>query len=211
MLYNINIKPNGELMMTDKRNNNEQIFKEFENNNFDLDEHIMIENAKAGDDSSFDALANKYLSLIKWVINSYNIPLSEKDDILQECYIGLLKAIRTYDNKYATFVTYATTCIKRSLITALKKYKRETSNIVLIDKLPNTTIASPEALLIDEESTVVLYNRFLGKLSDFERKVFELYLSDISINEIAKITLKEKKSIKNIKSQQKKKIKKKKV
>ncbi|OGO90689.1 MAG: hypothetical protein A2Y17_03085 [Clostridiales bacterium GWF2_38_85] len=183
--------------MTDNRNNKEQNFKEFIADSTDFEEKKTIANAKAGDNASFDALANKYLSLIKWVINNYNIPASERDDDLQECYIGLLKAIRTYDNISASFVTYATACIKRNLLSAIKKYKKETNNIILLDKIPNTILASPETLIIDEESTLILYNRFLGQLSYYEKKVFELYLSEKNADEIAGITGKDKKSINN--------------
>ena len=171
MLYNINIKPNGELFMTDNENKKAINFNYLDSNTVGDDssfekseENKMIANARAGDDESFGAIAERYRSLIGYVLGNYTIPPSERDDLLQECYIGLLKAVRTYDEKSASFSTYAVTCVRNSLLSALKKYRKETENLVLSDKMPNTVAASPESLIIDRESTFNLYNRFLVEM-----------------------------------------------
>lgn len=200
MLYNIDIKPNGELLMTDKENkkskkiNAADGYDSFYEKN---EENEVIANARAGDNESFGAIAERYRSLIGFVLRNYTIPPSEKDDLLQECYIGLLKAVRTYNEKSASFSTYAVTCMRNSLITALKKYRKETENLVLSDKMPNFVSASPENYIIDRESTLYLYNRFLVKLSDYEKKVFELYLNEKTAAAISEITGRDVKSITN--------------
>lgn len=189
---------NGEIMFTENRNN------ESENLNFNnsdllqFEESTIIANAKAGDSESFDAIAKRYRSLIGFVMKGYSIPASEKDDLLQECYIGLLKAVRTYDiEKSASFGTYAVVCVRNSLLTALKQYRKETENLVLSDKIPATVVASPESLVLSRESTLQFYNRFLVELSDYEKKVFELYLNEMSPNTIAEKLKREQKSVKN--------------
>lgn len=189
---------NGETMFT---NINNGISDELDVTNADLfqiEESTIIANAKAGDSESFDAIAKRYRSLIGFVMKGYSIPASERDDLLQECYIGFLKAVRTYNtDKNASFGTYAVVCVRNSLLTALKQYRKETENLVLSDKIPAAVIASPESLVLSRESTLQFYNRFLVELSDYEKRVFELYLNEMNPNEIANKLCRDPKSVKN--------------
>lgn len=188
---------NGEIMFTDIKNSvtdESDVNADF----LQIEESTIIANAKAGDSESFDAIAKRYRSLIGFVMKGYSIPASEKDDLLQECYIGLIKAVRTYDTeKNASFGTYAVVCVRNSLLTALKQYRKETENLVLSDKIPAAVIASPESLVLSRESTLQFYNRFLVELSDYEKRVFELYLNEMDPSEISEKLCRELKSVKN--------------
>lgn len=185
-------------MFTDIRHSESESLTVNDTDLLQIDESTIIANAKAGDSESFDAIAKRYRSLIGFVMKGYSIPASERDDLLQECYIGLLKAVRTYDTeKNASFGTYAFVCVRNSLLTALKQYRKETENLVLSDKIPAAVMASPESLVLSRESTLQFYNRFLVELSEYEKRVFEFYLNEMTPAVIAEKLRREPKSVKN--------------
>lgn len=60
-------------------------------------------------------------SLVGYVVNTFFPKNLYKDDLKQEGYIGLLKAIDTYDeSKNIKFSTYAVKCIKNKIIDFLR-------------------------------------------------------------------------------------------
>ena len=119
---------------------------------------------------------------------------------MQEALIGLLRAVRTYDESSASFKTYASSCIRNALVSALRKESRRlTSNPVSWDAaaedLPSGE--TPESALIDRESSSILYNKIFSVLSAFEKNVFHCYLANMSYAEIAALLDKDEKSIAN--------------
>ena len=87
-------------------------------------EDRLIVQVKAGSSEAFAALAHRYIPLIKKLVGAAGVPPSERDDLTQEGLIGLLRAVRSYDNESSSFSTYASLCIKHSIISALRKYSR---------------------------------------------------------------------------------------
>lgn len=147
-------------------------------------ENVLIASAKQGDARAFELLAAKYKRLLEWYVKQLNLPVSEKDDFIQEGLIGLLKAVRTYDSKSSSFVTYASICIKSSIISAVRKFNKQYNTLVPYDEgsydnVPDVS-GSPESDFIDRESVEILYNKIFSVLSEYELTVFEMYLSDMS-------------------------------
>ena len=164
-------------------------------------ENMLIDSAKQGDARAFELLAVKYKKLLEWYVKQLRIPVSETDDFIQEGLIGLLKAIRTYDGKSSSFVTYASVCIKSNIISAVRKFNRHYNTLVPYDdNLDDTVIdvsGSPESDFIDKESVRIIYNKVFSVLSQYELEVFEMYLSDMSYGDMSRKLGKDPKSIGN--------------
>ena len=74
-----------------------------------------IKNAKAGNESAIQEIFSSFKSILQLKTKNYFFYGGDKEDVLQEAMIGLLKAINAYDeNKNASFTTFAILCIKTS-------------------------------------------------------------------------------------------------
>ena len=166
----------------------------------DLDAEALAKKAKEGDSLSFALLAYKYHRFLLKYVGSFDVPFSEREDLMQEGLIGLLKAVRSYDGSSSSFTTYSFHCIKTHIISALRRYSRQTKASMaeqIFDRNTSEMSISPETEFIDKESTKQLYDKFFSVLSSYESKVFELYLADVPIAEIALRTGKDGKSVEN--------------
>ncbi|MEG2003157.1 MAG: sigma-70 family RNA polymerase sigma factor [Clostridia bacterium] len=172
--------------------------------------HIILA-AKNGDSDAFDTLYKRYKSTIYGYISSLFIPLCEKDDLAQEGLIGLLKAVRSYDNASSSFATYASLCIKRSIISTLRKYNRNNRYELSADSaatsLSTEYVPSPEVGVVERESTKEWYRAFIVTLSPFEKKVFDLYIKGLSYLQMSITMSCSEKSIDNAMTRIKSKIK----
>ena len=162
-------------------------------------------------------LINKYkhiiISTLKEYSKEYNIIGLEIADLYQEGLIGLLHAINTFDKERdVTFYTYATACIKSSLMSAIRQTFRMKNRILnnsySLDKLIEDTNNSfyeifkdyrndPDLLLSNKEYENDLIDRVKSKLSNNEKTIFELKLKGLSNSEIANLIDKDKKYIEN--------------
>jgi RNA polymerase sporulation-specific sigma factor len=141
-------------------------------------EYELILASRNNDENAFSLLYKRYLPTIFWYVSSFSPPASEKDDLFQEGVIGLLKAIRTYDNTSSAFQTYASLCIKRSIISALRKYNR-TSRLVYSAEVPACPAAeeTPVSGIAGREDDRQRYLQFIKALSPFEKRTLSLYIS----------------------------------
>ena len=181
------------------------------------DEYALIIQARNNDEDAFAKLYRQYLPVIFWCVSSFSPPESEKDDLVQEGVIGLLKAIRTYDNVSSSFKTYASLCVKRAVISALRKYNRlhmgarNTAGCVPAATAGEIAANAEEKSMLASEHGRRLYTRFLKELSPFEKQILSLYLSGMSYAEMAKRQNRTVKSVDNAMTRIKNKIKKRKI
>ena len=164
-------------------------------------ESELIASARAGDNRAFEALAESYKRMLDYHIRRLNAQGSIYDDLFQEGLIGLLKAVRTYDGTSAAFSTYASRCVHNSVVSALRKYNGQAKNG---EPDPAAqTYESYEFAPSAEEETLgsiyagVLYGKVSSSLSDYEKLIFDMYLSDLSYESISFVTGKDVKSIEN--------------
>ncbi|WP_432204635.1 sigma-70 family RNA polymerase sigma factor [Cetobacterium somerae] len=169
--------------------------------------------AKYGDAEAIEKVFLRYKTDILRNSKSLFIKGGDIDDLLQEGYIGLMKAIKSYDqSREVCFSTFANLCIKRQIITAVKSsnsnknQKLNTSIIgdkeVNLDDLaqyskPSLTFYSPEDILLGKELVEEL-GEFLNKtLTPLEKKVFLYTCKQYRYNEIAEILNEPSKKIDN--------------
>ena len=171
-----------------------------------------IKSAQQGNEMAIQEIFSKFKNIIQMRTKNYFFYGGDREDVIQEAMIGLLKTINGYDeNKTASFTTFAILCIKRQIITAIKSSNagknrilnmaminpetEDTSNISYSNRSFN--FYNPEEIVMSKERFREL-NRYLKtNLSKMENEVFEYMLSEMTYTEIAEKTGRTPKSIDN--------------
>ena len=138
--------------------------------------------------------------------NKFFMVGSEKEDMLQEGYIGLYKAVKSYDQeKPNSFKTFAGLCIERQLITAVKNsnrqkhiplnssvslnagaYNNDDSEVEVMEILDTRKRSEdPLEIITKKEYFTFVEKTINNSLSDFEKKVLAHYKNGESYQEIA--------------------------
>ena len=175
--------------------------------------YLCYENNEEAASILIDKYRNCILNILKEYLKEYSIRGMEIADLYQEGLIGLIHAIKTFDqNKEATFYTYANACIKNSIVSAMRQSFRKKNNILnnsySLDNLIEDTNSSfydlfkdensdPSNMLLDKEESSEIIERIRAKLSESENEIFELRLKGLSNSEIAALLDKDKKIIEN--------------
>lgn len=190
-----------------------------------LSDEEVIQIIRAGRDEAFDYLINKYERLVKAKAQTYFLIGSDRDDVIQEGYIGLYKAILDYDeSKVASFRSFAELCITRQIITSIKTATRmkhlplnnyisiykpireEQSDRTLLDVIDNTTSVEPHQSFMKRESSQHILSQIEQSLTRLEQTVFSYYLQGYTYEEIAEELKRPEKSIDNALQRVKRKI-----
>ena len=169
----------------------------------DLIELIKSDNNK----HALEHLINRYKDLVNIKVSKYYIIGAEREDIIQEGLIGLYKAIKSYQSdKQNSFKSFASICIERQLITAIKTSNRQkhmplnsyislnkdayeneddSSNTELEGILDANIIEDPLDMITKKEYYQLVENTIEKSLSSFEKKVLNCYIQGESYGEIA--------------------------
>ena len=115
------------------------------------DENLLKEAVSNQNNIALDCLIGRYKDVVSMKANKFFMIGSEREDILQEGYIGLYKAVKSFDaEKQNSFKTFAGLCIERQLITAVKNSNRQ-KHIPLNSSLSLNASAYDE----DEDTSVI--------------------------------------------------------
>ena len=91
----------------------------------ELDDISLQKLAAEGDRDAEDALAARYLRLVRICARPLFLAGGDSEDLIQEGTIGLLSAIRKYDPAdEASFKTFAEHCIRMRLLSAIRSASR---------------------------------------------------------------------------------------
>lgn len=172
--------------------------------------YLISENTEEADEVIF----KKYDPVIKYYAKRYERLVIGKgideNDLYQEGLIGLNEAVTAYkENRNIKFSTFAFTCIKRKMITAVRLANRKkhsilndsysldfkfddesqsTENYIMVDN-------GIEDLLVNKEQEKIFKKKISKDLSPFEKKVYNLKLDNFTNDEIAEMLSKSPKSI----------------
>ena len=178
-------------------------------NNYDIltDEELCALAVK-NDDLSLTVLISRYTGVVKQTARSYFLFGGDVEDLVQEGMLGLLKAIKSYNGQIA-FKPYASLCIRRNIISAVKmangnKHKILNTSVDFDggedfnaeDFLGDTTF-EPSELFEKREFLEETRVKLKKILSSFEYGVLTLYLDGYTYAEISAKTGKPFKSIDN--------------
>ena len=169
--------------------------------------------AASGEREAEEALAERYMQLVRACARPFFLAGGESEDLIQEGMFGLLSAIRQYDpDNGASFRTFAEHCIKKRILSAIRSASRlkhfplndglsleqlsEDSSLPFA-AIPAYSQPSPEELVLARESKEELYNAFHQPLSKMEIRVLDLYLDGLSYQDIAQRLGKDAKAVDN--------------
>ncbi len=168
----------------------------------------LIKSARNGDENSLEYIILKYKSLASKIARRYFLVGHDEDDLEQEALIGLFKAYQSFDYKTTSdFKTFATLCITRQILSAIKIANRK-KNKALNDYVSLNNQGGVDSKIIDDSDELLFYiipsndqlpddkliskedlNEIkigiLSKLSKYEKRVLCLYLKGYKYKEIA--------------------------
>lgn len=155
-----------------------------------------IKKAQCGDQASFDVLKEQYKSLItscvmRRVLSGMNS--QDKEDLFLEALISFCRAVSNYDCELSgvEFGLYAKICIDNGLVSFVRSYVRanrgltvslDTQDAVLNDKSEQDDFLQS---LVDREKEAELVRAVRKHLSDYENRIWWLYVSGKSVTTIA--------------------------
>lgn len=164
----------------------------------------LIELIKNGDKKALNYLLNKYKDVVTMKANRFFIIGAEREDMIQEGYWGLYKAIQSFDpNKQNSFKTFANLCVERQLITVIKTSNRqkniplnssfslnssaydENDDVSVLDILDTQTAEDPLETIIRKEYYETVESKIDKQLSKFEKDVLDKYIQGQSYVDIA--------------------------
>ena len=157
-----------------------------------------------------EQILNGYKNLVRSFARRYILPDGYTEDLIQEGMIGLYNAIGDFDEtKGMSFKNFACLCVKRKIADGVKRYTAK-KNTLLSTAVEFT---GAEVSLLDPEEELLSSERedelllLMGKiLSDFEFRVFTLYIEGLSVGEICETVAKDGKSVDNAVQRSKKKL-----
>jgi len=134
---------------------------------------------------NFEDKFEEHKNLVYFTIHKYYPWLAGDEDIVQLGYIGLWKAIETYDISNSKFSTYAVKCIKDEILQHIKKLqalKRKTDiEAESYDALP-LGVQKPDN---DYEMVEYDFNNLKKHLKPKHFDIFMLYVNGYTLREIA--------------------------
>lgn len=181
----------------------------FVENNKNLTDNEIISLINNGEYENLQIIIDRYLPLIIKMAKKY-CPKTEVEDAVQEATIALYGAVKGYDSEKSSFSTLASVCIKRSMISHLRKNNAEKAVpeelIIPIEEANLLSFDNPESILIEKEDFDNLKQNIKLELSSMEYTVLQLFLEGKSYLEISKQMNTTEKSVDNALSRIRKKI-----
>lgn len=179
-----------------------------------LSDEELVSLAQKGDNAAIEILLTRYQGRVRAAARRYFLAGGEAEDLIQEGMIGVHSAIVGYDpNMGKSFKNYAYLCIKGRMLDAVRLSSRQKhfplNHYVSFfdpDFDMETAGGDPEAdVLSDEERSETLL-KISRTLSDFEFRIFSMYLDGFSYAQICEATGKPFRSVGNAISRAKKKL-----
>lgn len=168
-----------------------------------LPDEALCQKAILGDRMAEEALVVRYNRLVRICARPYFLAGGDSEDLIQEGMLGLLSAIREFlPEKGNTFRTYAETCIRNRILSAIRAAARDKHDPLNhyvsyepplfdgnTDRYPFTAsrppLQNPEDMYISREECRERLGTLKGQLSGLEAKILTLFLRGYSYAEIA--------------------------
>lgn len=187
-------------------------------------EEKLLQKAQVGNEEAIEQLFSIYKPLVNKIARSYFLTGGDVEDLVQEGMIGLFKAIKNFkEDKNASFKTFATTCIKNQIQSAVRVASSE-KNMILstalsieqpsnfeddedeIEIVLPSPLPKPDEKIENKENFKQITKKIILALSHLELKILIGYLKGYNYNEIANQNKISKKSVDNALSRIKNKL-----
>lgn len=160
-----------------------------------LKDEELVSLSIEGDSKAIDILTLRYIPVAGHIANRYNLNTFESPDLVQEGIIGFLSAVESFNTEgNASFSTFASCCIRNRIISVVRSalsQKRIPQGMIVPLELQCDSCDSkptPEELLISEKGAQYISEIIHSCLSEQEQKIFNLYLSGMTYDEMAEKT-----------------------
>lgn len=172
------------------------MIKNFVENYENYSDDEIVEKIKNGNYEMLQVIIDRYYPTISFFVKKY-CPSDYIEDAFQEATLALYSAVKDFEPQKSSFSTFATLCIKRSLIGVLKVRQRKKDIpdelLTSIEELELVDSNSPEKIFFDREDYKSLTDTIKLELSSLEYSVLQLYLSGEKYSAIAiKLNISEK-------------------
>ena len=166
----------------------------------------LIIKARGGDQQAFLELLDKYMPLLKSLVQKFasdDLTKSLLEDLLQEATVVFYNAILTYDETQVDveFGLYARICISNALVSqirAINKRRVERSVELTCEvALGEDEGSNPMDEIVKQEALKELYSIIKNNLSDYEYVVWHNYMLGKTAKEIGMLVGNNEKSVTN--------------
>ena len=178
----------------------------------------LIRKLRSGEQEIMDYIMDKYKAMVRKKARAMYLLGGENEDLIQEGMIGLIKAVRNYDEEQgSSFSGFAELCVSRQMYSAIEASKRKKhlplnsyvslyeeseegrdgKKLPLIDLIGPDTDNDPEALYFGKEYAEIFMDTLKERLSPLENHVLDLHLMGTDYRKIAELLGKSPKSIDN--------------
>ncbi len=156
----------------------------------ELEDEQLVLLAQENNEEAFVLLVTRCMPMLQRLSLNYRSAQLESDDLVQEGLLALLSAVRTYRTEQGTsFRTYAYTCVRNRMISALRHGGVDTEPLSDSDE-PYDPVESkrqdPAMVVLRHEERQQLRSRLRDLLTPVEYQVLMLYLGGYSYREIAR-------------------------
>ncbi len=162
-----------------------------------------IRAVREGSQESFSSLLERYQPLIEGAVGRFTsdgISELSREDLRQEASLVFYNSILTYDleQKEVEFGLYAKICINNGLVSRLRSLKQRRVDEPLSEEIGTWQEGEdPAGMILEQERMRSLYSMIRRVLSDYECRVWSLYMSGRSASEIGRIVGRDEKSVSN--------------
>ncbi len=165
----------------------------------------LITEVKNGGQAAFGKLLELYEPMIRTTVKQFSSSGQDAEDLRQEALAVFYWAIMSYDldRPGVEFGLYAKICVTNALISLLRAAKRRAGNtIVSLEnedyfRLRAGDEDDPASRVIEQESEKALRSLIKNNLSEYENRVWTLYISGLTSGEISRKLRRSEKSINN--------------
>lgn len=175
----------------------------------------LVRRAQAGSRDAEEELLRRYKPWALQYSRMYHIAGADRDDVLQECMIGLFRAVQNYDSRRgASFQTFAEICVRRNVLTAIRAADREKHRALnqaisldgsatgpgghpLEETLPSLSYGDPAESVWVRDMETMLERSELPFLSPLENEIWQQLRAGKTCREIAEDLGRKPKSVDN--------------
>ena len=156
--------------------------------NENLADDEIVKQINGGNLELLQVIIDRHLPTVNYYVRKY-CPEAYFEDARQEAIFAIYSAVQNYNPDKSSFSTFATLCIKRSVIGVLKglRLSRNIPDELLtsIEEADVTDSNTPEKIFFDKEDYKTLTDNIKLELSPLELKVLQLYLAGYRYSVIA--------------------------
>jgi RNA polymerase sporulation-specific sigma factor len=167
----------------------------------------LIGEVKKGDQGAFGRLLALYEPMIRSTVNQFAGGVHDAEDLRQEALAVFYRAIMKFDSDKPgiEFGLYAKICVTNALISEVRSARRRAGNTVASLEYEDYNYlrhraeaeSDPAGRVIEEESEKALRSLIKKNLSEYENRVWTMYISGLSSYEISEKLGRSEKSIDN--------------